>query len=281
MIYFGFCDESGDFKTEMTEKILRSHPFYLRSLLIIEATDWKFLKEEHTKLKIKYELPLDKEIKWSYLWSVRVHQKRKKRIKDYEEFKFLENYDYHKLINFVDDFLGILHKLHNPKIILTYSDNEKIQGKIKEYSLLKMHFEEMLPRFEMQINFDSENLGILFIDPISPEKNEFFRKVYHEIFNNGEFIHKYSHIKDSLNMENSHHSVGIQLADFVSGAFNAYLKSHSKDGYEKGKEMFFKHVLPFCCRKNKELQGIGMREVPRNNVIRAKYSKNINENYSQ
>lgn len=280
MIHFGFSDESGDFSTEMSKKTLIRHPFYLRSLVIFPATEWKFLKSEHSKLKIKYELPLDREIKWSYLWSVRIAQKQKRRIKEYEDFKFLEQHPYSKLIDFVDEFLSLLHKIKDSRVILTYSINNINLGKIKEYSLLKMHFEELLPRYEMQLNNKKENLGVLFIDPINPKKNEFFRKVYHEIFNNGEFIHKYGHIKDSLNMENSHQSVGIQLSDFISGAFNAYLKSHEKKGYETGCEMFFNHVLPYVCKKENKLEGIGMREVPRNETVRKKYTEKIN-NYRQ
>ena len=79
---------------------------------------------------------------------------------------------------------------------------------------------------ELQVNENNENnLGVLFFDPVSVKKNEMFRQIYHELRINGDFINKYRFLKDSLNIENSHQSVGIQIADYVSGAFSSILKS--------------------------------------------------------
>ncbi|MBA7700662.1 hypothetical protein ES703_109385 [subsurface metagenome] len=91
------------------------------------------------------------------------------------------------------------------------------------------------------------------------------REVYHDIFVEGDFINKYMHIKDSLNLELSHHSAGIQLADFISGCFTGFLRGWSFST-ESCKELILPHL-----RKNDdgEVLGYGIREVPRDEEIRA------------
>jgi hypothetical protein len=37
-IYVGFSDECGSYKVGKTQKYLKSHPFYIRSTLIINAS---------------------------------------------------------------------------------------------------------------------------------------------------------------------------------------------------------------------------------------------------
>ena len=76
----------------------------------------------------------------------------------------------------------------------------------------------------MELQEKVDNLCILFIDPISEEKNKHLRDHYHELFYSGDYIQKYKHIKDSLNIEFSHQSIGIQLADFISGCTIGALK---------------------------------------------------------
>lgn len=69
-IYFAFSDEHGSYSRLKTPGFLRAHPWYIRSVVIIDAEQWKILENGYTELKIKNELPIEKEIKWSYLWSL-------------------------------------------------------------------------------------------------------------------------------------------------------------------------------------------------------------------
>ena len=77
-------------------------------------------------------------------------------------------------------------------------------------------------------------------------------------------LKNYKFIKDSLNIENSHHSVGIQITDYISGAFSSILKASIDSDYSRGVKMFFDHVHPNLRRSwNGTIQGYGIREVPR------------------
>ena len=265
-IYFCFSDENGDYKPNMSKKQLRRHPFYIRTTLIMNANEWKKLNTNFRSLKESYGLPISKEVKWAYLWNLRYFKKNDIPIPDKREFKFLEGFDYHHLIEFVEKALKLIESISEKKIIATFTKNNAVPA-INDKSLLSMHLQEHMQRIEMELQIDDGNLGVLFFDPVSEQKNEMFRQIYYELFENGDFIEKYSFIKDSLNIENSHQSVGIQIADYISGAFSAVLKSDYGD-YSVGVKMFNKSIKPYLRTYNGNIFGVGIREVPRNNFTR-------------
>jgi hypothetical protein len=266
--YFCFSDECGDYKPNMTVNQLRNHPYFIRTTLLMNSNEWKAFNNNFRQLKTKYSLPLDKELKWANLWTLRNFQINNKEIPAKYNIKYLENVDYHTLIDFVDEALALLNSLNEKKIIATYTKNSNV-AVINEKSMMSFHLQEHIQRLEMELQVDEGNLGILFIDPVSNEKNEMLRQIYYELFEGGDFIQKYKLIKDSLNIENSHHSVGIQIADYISGAFSSILKATIVNDYSRGVKMFNDYVHP-NLRKDMsgKIQGYGIREVPRSKTNR-------------
>lgn len=276
-IFFGFSDEYGSYQSEKTKKYLNVHPHYVRSTLLIKADEWKKINKSFIDLKKLYKLPLEREIKWAYLWQLRNFQIKEQIIPANKEFKFLEGYDYHELIEFVEQCLDLLNILEYKKIIVSHTDNVNCP-KINEKAILKMHLQEHMQRIEMQIQTkNEENLAVLFFDPVCESTDKLLRDIYFELFNSGDFISRYKHIKDSLNIEHSHQSVGIQLADYVSGAFSAFLKGRRSPNYSRGKEIFFKHIHPNLRKFNGTIWGAGIREVPVNKKYREKLSAEMQE----
>ncbi|MGA1847586.1 DUF3800 domain-containing protein [Deferribacter abyssi] len=274
--YFCFSDEAGYYKQDMSNRQLRSHPFYVRVTLMMNSNEWKTLNDEFRKLKEEYNLPLAKELKWSYLWLLRKF--KNKEIPDDHEIKFLDNFNYHTLVEFVEKSLMLINRLKYKKIIVTYTRNSK-NYKIKEKEMLKFHLQEHLQRIQMELQFNRENLAVLFIDPINNEKNEFLRKIYFDLYNNGDFIKNYNCIKDSLNIENSHHSVGIQITDYIAGVFLSFLKSSKREkNYFQGMQMFFNYIYPNLRRVlNGNVIGYGIREVPKDDEERQWCMKKLKE----
>lgn len=267
-IFFGFSDECGTYQEERTRKHLQVHPHYIRSTLLIKAEEWKTLNKAFTELKRTFGLPLEKEIKWAYLWQLRNFQKKKHPIPKKKDFKFLENYDYHDLIDFVEKSLELIQQIEYKKIIITHTDNAACP-KFNDKSVLKMHLQEHMQRIEMEIQTrNEENLAVLFFDPVSENTDKLLRDIYFDLFNAGDFINSYKHIKDSLNIEHSHQSVGIQLADFISGTFSAILKGRNSTNYDRGKKMFFEFVHPNLRTYKGTIWGIGIREVPADRIYR-------------
>jgi hypothetical protein len=261
-IFFGFSDECGSYQIEKTKKYLSAHPHYIRSTLLIKAEEWKKLNKSFIELKTLYSLPLEREIKWAYLWQLRNFQIKKQIVPSNKDFKFLEEYDYHDLIVFVDECLNLLNELEYKRIIISHTDNVNC-SKINEKSMLKMHLQEHMQRIEMEIQTkNEENLAVLFFDPVCENTDKLLRDIYFELFNSGDFIDSYKHIKDSLNIEHSHQSVGIQISDFISGTFSAFLKGRNSTNYDLGKQMFFKYIHPNLRTYNGTIWGVGIREVP-------------------
>jgi hypothetical protein len=274
-IFFGFSDECGTYQMVKTKRHLQVHPHYIRSTLLIKAEEWKTLNKAFIDLKLAYSLPIEKEIKWAHLWQLRNFQKNKKPIPKKKDFKFLENYDYHVLIEFVEKCLELINKIEYKKIIITHTDNVNC-AKINEKAMLKMHLQEHMQRIEMQIQTRSEeNLAVLFFDPVSESTDKLLRDIYFDLFNSGDFINSYKHIKDSLNIEHSHQSVGIQIADYISGAFSAILKGRDSSNYDRGKLMYYNSVHPNLRIYNGTVWGVGIREVPIDMTYRRSLSKEL------
>lgn len=267
-IYFCFSDECGSYSNEMTPKQLKAHPYYVRAVFMIDAAEWNKLNENFKQLKNEYQIPLDREFKWAYLWLML----KEDSIHDDENLRFFKHQENKsRYYSFVEKVLQLANDLSFMRVILTYSVNNGEHH--KEFSLLKFHFQDILRRIEMEIQ-SGDNLAVLFIDPVNSEKDEKFRELYYSLVNEGDFI-KYSHVKDSLNIENSHHSVGIQIADFISGIFNSILKIDEIHKYEFATKMFCKYILPNIRKYRGNKYGAGIIEIPRSSQIRTQYKNKI------
>jgi hypothetical protein len=235
----------------------------------MDAQEYKKLTNKFLYKKRKYRLPQDREIKWSYLWSLRKHVINGEPIDERKKYHFLKDHDYHDLIDFVEESLSLFHELDFIKILFSITDNSQSID-YEEIRVLKMHLEELLPRYEMEIQNNYKNLGIIFLDPISNKHNTKLREAYFQICQDCNMIDRYKHLKDSLNFEDSVHSVGIQIADFLAGCSASFVKSQNRDSYERGKQMFIDSVLPFLRRNNEgEILGYGIREVPADSQFRS------------
>lgn len=263
-LYFAFSDESGDYRLNGDQNFITKNPYYVRATLLMQASEWKVLNNEFVKNKQKFDLPLEQEIKWAYLWTLLTYQKNSKPIPMDKPFYFLKDKKYSQLIDFVDSSLELLSDLSYVSIIITLTSNKNCPRITKENYILGWHLQELMQRIEMELQSNDENLCVLFVDPVSKEKNKLFREIYFNLYQHGDFIQRYSHIKDSLNIEYSHHSVGIQLADFIAGSFSGFLK-----GYANSKDIFTDRIKPYLpTRYDGDILGFGIREVPSDNRLR-------------
>jgi hypothetical protein len=235
------------------------------------ASDWKKLNLKFREIKKEFNLPLEKEIKWSYLWSLWKYQRNSQNIPENEQFYFLKDRDYKDLINFVDSSLMLLSDLNYVKIIITITSNVHCP-RISENDIFKMHIQDSMGRIEMELQGQEDNLCVFFIDPVSEERNKFFRDIYFYLYQRGDFIQNYSHIKDSLNLEYSHQSAGIQFADYIAGSFGGFLK-----GYKSSKKIFNNRIRPHLrTGSNGEILGYGIKEIPKNDEIRTLIMEKLN-----
>ena len=94
---------------------------------------------------------------------------------------------------------------------------------------------------------------------------------YNDLFLNGDYIENYFVIKDCLHFELSHHSSGIQIADFIAGVTYGYLK-----GREDSKEIFNRYIRPYLrqCTDGK-ITGWGIIEIPTDEKVRKYLADNF------
>jgi hypothetical protein len=276
--YFCFSDECGLYLKHNKERQLRTHPYYIRSCLIIDSSEWKKLDTLFRDLKTQYSFPVDKEIKWSYAWQLFVLKKYSKEIPKENDLFFLKDIEIDTIYNFMSDALKLLNALSYKKVILTYTDNSLRNG-CNEKTMLLFHLQEIMQRIEMEIQGEENNIAVLFIDPINEKKDDLFRGKYFDLFSTGDVIKEYKHIKDSLNIEYSHHSSGIQMADYICGAFSAILKCRdiNKGNYSNGISMFLNSVYPNLRSSKGNIFGFGIREVMSNDSVRDSLNKKIDE----
>ena len=67
--YFVFTDEAGAYQRKPNEKHIRSHPFYIRSNVLMSIEDYRQYQIDMQRISGEYKIPFDEEIKWSDLWS--------------------------------------------------------------------------------------------------------------------------------------------------------------------------------------------------------------------
>ena len=259
-IFFAFSDECGQYRTERSEGFLKGSPFYVRSALLINAENWKKLNEDFLILKEKYGLRKTDEIKWSYVWSLHKYLKDRKPIPEDKEFKRFESLGPEKLINFIADSLKLLLPI-NAKIVLTITDN-RLCPRYTEVNLLKMHLQNVMQRLEMEMQLN-DDLCVIFFDNCGGN-DHLLRIGYNKLYLEGDRFVEFSHLKDSLNVELSHHSAGIQIADYVTGVVVSALRK-----FEKSKNLFEEHIKPLLRKgSNGKIGGYGVIEIPRDDVNR-------------
>jgi hypothetical protein len=263
--YFAFSDESGQYRDNASDNWCRRNPYYVRSAVLLDIESWRTLRSRFFALKKdKHGLPADREIKWSYIWSLHKHRQNNEGIPKRAPYYFLRNVSERKLLDFVSDSCELLNECNYCKIMFTVTFNNPNFTTTKA-AIYKMHLQELMQRVEMEIQSELDNLAILFLDPTSRGVDRLIRDAYSEIYFSGDFIKQYSHIKDSLSFELSHHSFGIQMADYAAGIFCGFLR-----GFKDSQELFDRRICGLIRKDDKSdaILGYGIREVPRNQGVR-------------
>ncbi|HQJ56880.1 MAG TPA: hypothetical protein PLH46_04475 [Caldisericia bacterium] len=227
---FVFSDESSDEKQK---------EIYTRGSLIIDSFEYLDLKEKFYEIKrnILGEKVKDEEFKFHYLW-LKIRYDEGINIKD-EKFEKFKHINLNTMIKFIEETFILLKNYSSIKIIYTYSSKDEINNYIinkKFKDLISEHLHIHMQRINMYCN-DSNSCACFFLDYDS--KNEkLLIDIYNKMIKNGDFYILYKNLKDSLNFEQSEHSVGIQIVDFVLGCFKNFLKK-----YEPSYSLFCKYIF--------------------------------------
>ena len=124
-----------------------------------------------------------------------------------------------------------------------------------------MHLQDLMQRVEMEVcERNPTGLAVIFADQMSGDDNHRdLRKMYSELRAGADRFLQYDHIMDSICFMDSAHCCGIQLADFVAGAVNGFLR-----GYDAAEKLFALQIYAHVRKTISGTQlGYGMIEIPK------------------
>jgi hypothetical protein len=275
-IYFAFSDESGNYKQYRNIQFNQENPYYIRASFLMFGEQWLYLDYLFRELKDEINLPQHIEVKYSDIQTLINYRKNPPR-RINERLLALMEYRNEVLINFISKSLNLLQKLQDVDIILTISKNNAF-GTVSNDFIYKAHIQNLMQRIEKELKITddddarTDNLCLIFIDPVSTTVNNLLTNTYNDLFCNGDFFTEFSTIKDCLHFEYSHHSCGIQIADFIAGVTKGFL-----DGRPTSTTIFNQKVRPLLrtC-PNGDVMGCGIINIPSNPEVRQYLSETFN-----
>lgn len=140
--------------------------------------------------------------------------------------------------------------------------------------MLKFHIQEALQRINNELK--KKGFATFIVDEMSNRDSLKIKEVCHQIIENGDIV-AYSTLYSGILFEKSNLSVGIQLADYVAGIFNSFLKSmdSNKNNYQYAREKFVSFIFSRIRRSNDDFMGYGIREITRFDKLRNKIKEAI------
>jgi Protein of unknown function (DUF3800) len=277
-IYFAFSDESGSYKEERNHRFNQRHPYYIRASFIINGDAWQYLERRFWQLKKEYDIPQEGEVKYSDLWRIQEYQSHPEKGIE-SRLKDLCDYPIEALKAFIYDAINLLHEIEQASIIITVTKNDWC-GIPNEKDIYTWHIQTLMQRIQKDLESPEgsfpENLCLIFIDPTaSPKVNKLLTDIYNELFIKGDRFTTFSTIKDCLHFELSHHSCGIQIADYIAGITGGYLQ-----GGEYSVNVFNRRIRSLIrCSPNGKTMGYGIIEIPTERKERIRVRKFLSEKF--
>lgn len=270
-LFFAFSDESGKYKKERSEKFISKNPYYCRATVLLEAGEWRRLRENFDRLK-KDMLGIDRriEVKWSYIWSLYKHFQKGERVPAHKPYFSLRHHSLDTLVEFIRHVLQDLAECPSSRISLTVTFNEQERTKaVESAEIVALHLRHSLDTVEKEMKNLGGSLCVLFFNPEEPRMEKQLRKAFMEI-SGRDFPRQYPHLKDSYNFELSPQSFGSHLADFCAGVFNGCLRL-----YPQSIDLFRHQIWPIIMNKKNRVLGYGISEIPKNQKNRAFLKKTL------
>jgi len=256
--YFAFSDECGDYAQIRTEKFICSHPFYVRSTIMLSMDDYITLQDKMTSIKSEFALPPQVEIKWSHYGSALKG--------NYQNIS--HNLTPIQLAEYYTKCLKFLCSLRSAVIYFTFTDNKEVK-RIDKIKLIKMHLQNAYQKVQTEM-VDRSGYAIFIIDDLK-SNNKALKQAAYQMTLTGDYV-QYTNIKKGLYIDSSDQCHGLQIADICAGVFTASLKHASVEKseqhkYQMGSNLFFDYVYKkiryiSISTPYADVHGYGIKEIP-------------------
>lgn len=200
---FCFVDESGTPPSKPSPK----KPYFTLGAAIIDIRDWKEIANKILGYKLRHRI--NGELKWRYFSPHNSDKGNPLLAKTGAE-----------RIELSDEFAGIIAQ-SNITLLACVTDVEAAfsYGTISgQQDLYHFAYKPISERFQYHLQ-DKADLGIVVSDHRGRDSDKMFR-AHHDTLINGSGAAKsgYDRLIEGLFLQDSEHSIGIQIADFVAGA---------------------------------------------------------------
>ena len=256
---FVFKDEAGAYQHRPSDAHIRSHPFYIRSNVVMAIDDYRRYQIEMQRISGEYEIPFDEEIKWSDLWSKKKGNPRNDLIARMSANR-LKGY-YRKV------FETAVGK-ESTRFMFTVTD---IVGRTcgwQSEPIYKCHLQDAFQRIQMDMG--ANGFATFVMDELNEGTLKQIKAACHAFTVHGDFV-DYKNLYQGVLTENSLYSPGIQLADYAAGVMNGYLRGKivSPNNYQFATDLYNDFIKPrIRCSGYGKIVGYGVIDIPKGTQFR-------------
>lgn len=257
--YFVFTDEAGAYQWRPSEEHIKSHPFYIRSNVLMSIDDYRQYQIDMQRISGEYEIPYDEEIKWSDLWSKTKNKPRN---------EFIKRITVPRLKGYYRKVFETAVSKNSLRFMFTVTD---IVGKTcnwRREPIYKSHLQDAFQRIQMDMCVDE--FATFIMDELNEETIKQIKAACHEFTVQGDFV-KYKNLYQGVLIENSLYSPGIQLADYAVGVMNGFLRGKivSPGKYQFATDLYNEFIQPNTRRhSNGKVVGYGVVDIPKRTAFR-------------
>lgn len=258
--YFVFTDEAGNYQRRPSTKHIRSHPYYIRSNVLMSIEDYRQYQMDMQRISGEYEIPFDEEIKWSDLWSKIKGKSRNALINRIPENR-LKGY-YRKV------FETALEK-DSTQFLFTITDIVGRTCGLKDEDVYKFHLQDAFQRIQMDMRSD-DGFAVFVMDELNEDVIKQIKTACHAFTVHGDYV-QYKNLYQGVLTENSLYSPGIQLADYAAGVMNGFLrgKTVSPGKYQFATDLYDEFITKrIRHHANGTIVGYGVIDIPKQTPFR-------------
>lgn len=257
--YFVFTDEAGTYQRHPSEKHIRSHPFYIRSNVLMSIDDYRQYQIEMQRINGMYEIPFTEEIKWADLWS---------KTKNNPRTELIASMTLGRLKGYYRKVFETAVSKESIKFLFTATDIVGRSCDLNNDTVYRFHLQDAFQRVQMDMGAD--DFATFIMDELNDDVIKQIKAACHFFTVNGDFV-KYKNLYQGVLTENSLYSPGIQLADYAAGVMNGFLRGKivSPGNYQYATDLFNEFVgQKLRHYTTGTITGYGVIDIPKRTAFR-------------
>lgn len=136
-------------------------------------------------------------------------------------------------------------------------------------TVYRFHLQDAFERIQMDLN-NSDKFATFIMDELNVDTIKQIKAACHDFTVHGDFV-KYKNLYQGVLIENSLFSPGIQLADYVAGVLNGYLRGQtiSPGNYQYATDLYTEFIKPNLRQhSNGTITGYGVIDIPKRTTFR-------------